>query len=193
MKGIILLLALTFFFPLSSIAQTSLIGGVNVHFKQDEPFTALDYFGGIEFKIHPWQSYGLWQNIDLYFTPQYNGLKIDNYRLRNVMMPVGITYNFNALWDEETTLFRVIDISAGGYAGYIFMAHENEEEITDSFSFLDYGVQLSAKFRIFVFYPLYISYNYAIATLNKEGQTGFNASYLQFGVYFPVSTLLKIY
>lgn len=179
--------------PSNSYGQTTLIGGVNANFHQDEPLTELDYFGGIEFKIHPWQYYNFWKNVDLYFTPQYNGLHSVNYRLRSGTLPVGISYSFNELWDERTNLIRLIDINFGGYAGYIFMVKNNDTDVTDNFSYLDYGVQVSAKMRLFIFYPLYISYNYGLAYLEEEGFDDFRASYLQFGVYIPVSTLLRLY
>ncbi|MGK7392626.1 MAG: hypothetical protein ACNS60_19890 [Candidatus Cyclobacteriaceae bacterium M2_1C_046] len=189
----VLLILILLFSPVASYSQISFIGGINANFYQADPLTELDYFGGIEFKVHPWQHHGFWQNVDIYFTPQYNGLHSVNYRLRSGALPIGISYSFNELWDERTNLIRLIDINIGGYGGYIFHVKNNETDVTDNFSYLDYGVQVSMKMRLFIFYPLFVSYNYGLAYLEEEGFDDFRTSYLQFGIYIPISTWLRLY
>lgn len=168
--------------------QTSLIGGANININDHKPLTNIRYFGGIEFKI--WVA----NNLKLYLSPQYSGLSEGDYRMESAILPVGISYEFNEVWDDETILFRFVDFNFGPYGGYIFDVKHNQNFIKDGYTAIDYGVQASIKLRLFIFYPLYLSYNHSLAYLTeKKTDKTFKYATLQFGVYFPISYFLKNY
>lgn len=168
-------------------AQTSLIGGANTHLNNSDFHREIRYFAGLEFKIN------VWEKFQPFFSPQYNELKSSDYLIRSVFMPIGLSYRVNEMWDERTILFRIIDINIGGYGGYNFKILKGEESVTDTFTFYDYGIHASTKFRMFIFYPMYLSFNYGLVKLKEENIPGFNNLFIQAGLYIPVSTLLKNY
>jgi hypothetical protein len=168
--------------------QTTFLGGANVNINDHKPLTNIRYFGGIEFKI--WIAH----NLKVYLSPQYSGLTENDYRMESAILPLGMSYEFNELWDDKTILFRFVDINLGPYGGYIFDVKHNQDFVKDGYTAIDYGVQLSVKLRLFIFYPLYLSYNHSLAYLIESGsEKTFKYATLQFGVYFPISYFLKNY
>ena len=167
-------------------SQTSLIGGATINLLEDRPLNKIRYFGGVEFKIR------LVGNLKAYTTPQYNGLRSENLHLRSVIVPLGLSYQFNRMWDERTTLFKVVDVNLGAYGGYTFAAVNMEEgtsiDISNPFSA---GVRASAKMRLLIYYPLFISYNYGLSHLIFDDVVDNN--FIQVGIYIPVSHFFKYY
>lgn len=168
--------------------QITLIGGANVNIIDQKPLTNIRYFGGIEFK--KWVA----DNLRLHLTPQYSGITEGDYRMETAIMPLGVAYHFNELWDEETILFRLVDISLASYGGYILEVKHNQDFIKGGYNAIDYGIQVSTKLRLFVFYPLYLSYNHSFAYLfETTKEKKFKYATLQFGIYFPISSFLRDY
>ena len=170
--------------------QTSLFGGVNVNLNENRPFSNIRYFGGTEIKI------GLSEWFRFYLAPQYQGLTEDGYRIETAVMPAGVSFQINEMWDERTILFRFIDISLGAYGGYFFdvKIKSNGHSLAEEYAPFDYGISAGTKIRLFIFYPLYLNYTYSIAYLVENGnEKRFHPHALQFGIYFPLSDILRDY
>lgn len=168
--------------------QTTLLGGANANIIDHKPLTKIRYFGGIEFKIR------VANNFKIYMSPQYSGLTEGDYRMESAILPLGISYEFNELWDDKSVLFRFVDINFAPYGGYFFEVKHNQDFIKDGYNAIDYGIQVSTKVRLFIFYPLYLSYNHSLTYLFENGSDKtFKYATLQFGVYFPISYFLKYY
>lgn len=182
----LLVLVLLVSISVTAAAQFSIIGGFNINFRDFDPKRKLFYFGGTEVK------FPLAEKYKLYLSAVYTGLNENDTRLNSVLVPVGISYQFNEMWDEETALFRVVDVNFGGYGGYVFKVSHNNEDVTDAYKSVDYGLQISVKMRLFVFYPLYMSYIYGLADIDKS-DAEYKQYMLQLGAYFPLSTILHNY
>ena len=188
MKILQVLLVITIWFGAVNVqGQVSLVGGANLKIPGEQPLNKIRYFGGVEVKV------GLSDWFKLYTMPQYGGLADGDQRMESVMLPIGYSFQINRMWDEKTPLFRLVDVNLGAFGSYIFMARLNDAETTDEYGAINYGVQLSAKFRLFVFIPVYVSYNYGIGAINFPDEGGYNQTTLQAGIYLPVSHWLKYY